>query len=104
VFSSFQMGRIIQGEWEEDGGMKVICLGSHLICFYFLLQYRHGKGTLTLGPESYQGQWLNDVMCGPGKYCFASGLLMLNIKWQTKTDVFCRCNLYRKFQRKYVRW
>lgn len=34
---------------------------------------RHGVGRFQNGPEMYDGEWANDVMCGKGIYRFCSG-------------------------------
>eukprot|EP01039_Chlorochromonas_danica_P007365 gene7365-8147_t len=48
---------VYEGEYEESNGVKV----------------RHGHGKMTVGPESYDGQWEKDSMHGEGEYVFASG-------------------------------
>lgn len=45
------------GEWIVNNGIK----------------YRNGTGVLHMGPEVYDGEWLNDAMHGVGEYKFSTG-------------------------------
>lgn len=45
------------GEWIVNNGIK----------------YRNGTGVLHMGPEVYDGEWLNDAMQGVGEYKFSTG-------------------------------
>ena len=54
---TFSDGSYYEGEWKETNGIKS----------------RDGMGTITCGPESYTGSWVNDAMEGDGTYTFASG-------------------------------
>ena len=53
----FADGSCYEGEWQSFGGVR----------------QRHGRGRLQDGPESYDGEWSGDAMCGEGVYTFATG-------------------------------
>lgn len=54
---SFADNSKYDGEWKEVNGVK----------------FRDGRGTFTIGPEKYVGNWAMDSMHGFGEYLFSSG-------------------------------
>jgi hypothetical protein len=48
---------VSDGSWKLKDGFRI----------------REGQGIYVEGPEKYEGQWVDDMMEGAGKYYFASG-------------------------------